>query len=49
METKAKDESDLETGEKLKMKCGKKHFKTLDISYEIVKEMSELEMMLNNE
>ncbi len=49
VETKAKDESDLGTGEKLKMKCGKKHFKTLDVSYEIVKEMSELERMLNNE
>ena len=49
VETKAKDELDLGTNEKLKIKCGKKHFKVLDIPYKVIKEMSELERALNNE
>ena len=48
VETKAKDESALVTGERLKMECGEHHFKVLVIQYKIIKEISQLDNLLSN-
>jgi type III restriction enzyme len=48
VETKAKDVSDRGTNEQFKIECGKKHFEILEIPYEVVENLSDLERMLNN-
>ena len=42
-ETKAKKDTDLGLYEKLKIKCGQRHFKVLGIPFEVVKTISDLE------
>jgi type III restriction enzyme len=41
-ETKAKKDTDLGTYEKLKIKCGERHFKVLQIPFKVVKTISDL-------
>ena len=48
VETKAKDVSDRGTNEQFKIECGKKPFEILEIPYEVVENLSDLERMLNN-
>jgi len=42
-ETKAKKDTDLGLYEKLKIKCGQRHFQILGIPFEVVKTISDLE------
>ncbi len=42
-ETKAKKETDLGLYEKLKIKCGQRHFKVLQIPFKVVKTISDLD------
>lgn len=43
VESKAKKDQDLGTNEKLKIKCGQSHFKTLDVPFLVVKSINELQ------
>ena len=42
-ETKAKKDTDLGLYERLKIKCGQRHFQVLGIPFEVVKTISDLE------
>jgi type III restriction enzyme len=43
VETKAKKETDLGRNEKLKIKCGQRHFKVLEIPFKVVKTIADLD------
>lgn len=45
-ETKAKKDTDLGTYEKLKIKCGERHFKVLGMPFKVVKTISDLSGMV---
>lgn len=47
-ETKAKKDTDLGINEKLKIKCGERHFQVLNVKFEVIKNISEIGKVWTN-